>query len=356
MPFLLYGATGYTGGLIARFASERGLRPTLAGRNAEKLRAVAERTGLPYVAVSLDDAAGLDAALADVPLVLHAAGPFAETAAPMVAACLRTGTHYLDVTGEVAVFEALASNDAKAREAGVVLLPGVGFDVVPTDCLAAHLKRRLPSATHLTLAIRGLGRISRGTATTMVHNLGRGGLVREGGELVPVATAHATRAVDFGRGPREAMTIPWGDLATAYRSTGIPNIETYLALPPKTIRSARLMRYAEPLLGFAPLRRVVQRALQARVDAGPAGPSDAERERGQSFCWGEVTDAEGGRATSRLTLSDGYTFTADAALASATHVLTTPPAPGYHTPATAFGADFVLGIEGTRREDVSKMG
>jgi short subunit dehydrogenase-like uncharacterized protein len=352
MPFLLYGAYGYTGHLIARIATERGLQPTLAGRDAQKLRSVAEALDLPYEAVSLSDAERLGEVVSRFPLVLHAAGPFVHTAAPMVAACLATGAHYLDVTGEVAVFEALAAKGDEAKSAGVVVLPGVGFDVVPTDCLAAHLKQRLPSATHLALAIRGEGSVSRGTAMTVIENLGKGGLVREGGTLAPVSTAHKTRRVNFGLGGSRAVTIPWGDLATAYRSTGIPNIETYLALPPKAIARMQRARIAEPLLQFAPLRRAVQGFLKRRIDARPAGPSDEERESGASYCWGEAKDAEGRTATSRLTLKEGYTFTALAALTSAQRVLKSPPTPGYHTPSTAFGADFVLEIEGSRREDL----
>src|SRR3712207_3296995 len=145
----------------------------------------------------------------------------------MAEACLSAGVHYLDITGEIGVFEALAARDAQARAAGVMLMPGVGFDVVPTDCLAAHLKRRLPSATRLALGFEAAGRLSRGTARTVIENLGAGGLVRQGGELKRVPAAWRTRVIDFGAGPRTAMTIPWGGVVTAYHSTGIPTIEVY---------------------------------------------------------------------------------------------------------------------------------
>src|SRR4051812_14952024 len=172
----------------------------------------------------------MDAAVGEVAAVLHCAGPFSHTSRPMADACLRTKTHYLDITGEAAVIESLAARDEEAKRSGVMLLPCVGFDVVPTDCLAAHLKRRLPSATRLALAIQGIGRISRGTATTMVENINRGGLIRRGGKLQSVPAAWKTREIDFGRGPRSATTIPWGDVATAFYSTGIPNIVVYAAI------------------------------------------------------------------------------------------------------------------------------
>src|SRR6187402_1304471 len=111
----------------------------------------------------------------------------------MVDACLAERVPYLDITGEIAVFEAAAARDAEAKAAGVVLLPGAGFDVVPSDCLAAHLKRRLPSATSLALAFQVLGGVSRGTATTAVENLARGGMVRRAGKLVAVPAAYKTR-------------------------------------------------------------------------------------------------------------------------------------------------------------------
>jgi short subunit dehydrogenase-like uncharacterized protein len=186
--FVIYGANGYTGALTARAAVERGMRPILAGRNAAALAALAGELGLDYRVVALDDPAGLDNLLDGVTAVLHCAGPFVFTSQPMADACLRNGVHYLDITGEIGVYEALAARDAAAKTAGVMLLPGVGFDIVPSDCLAAHLKRRLPSATRLTLGLRALGGVSQGTALTGLEAMarGEGGMVRRGGKLTPV--------------------------------------------------------------------------------------------------------------------------------------------------------------------------
>src|SRR5690606_2601806 len=150
--FLIYGANGYTGELITHCAVERGMLPIIAGRNAAAIKSLAEKHGLEYRIFSLDETEKLDAALKEVAMVIHCAGPFSLTSRQMGEACLRTGTHYTDITGEIAVFEACAAVDKKAREAGIMIMPGVGFDVVPSDCLAVHLKNLLPSATHLTLA------------------------------------------------------------------------------------------------------------------------------------------------------------------------------------------------------------
>jgi len=345
--FLIYGANGYTGDLIAREAARRGQPPILAGRNAAPVASLARELGLEHRVFGLEDPGLIERGLEGMSAVLHCAGPFTRTARPMAVACLRTKTHYLDVTGEIDVFEWLATRDGEAKSAAVTLLPGVGFDVVPSDCLAAHLKRRLPSATHLTLAFQSSGGLSRGTATTMVEKAHLGGLVRRDGVLTRVPPAWKTRSIDFGRGPRPAITIPWGDVATAFYSTGIPNIEVYMAAP-WTQRT--LLRLSRPFLGFvgsAPVQSLLKRVIRSR----PPGPSAEQRERSRTFLWGEVTDASGGRAASRQRGPSGYTLTVAAALAAMERVLAGRAAPGFQTPAKAFGPDFVLALDGVSRED-----
>jgi short subunit dehydrogenase-like uncharacterized protein len=348
---LLYGASGYTGNLIARLSLARGLKFILAGRDRAKIEALAAELKLPHLAFSLDDKSALDAALKDVAAVLHCAGPFSHTAKLMADACLRNGVHYLDITGEIAVFESLAARDAEATSAHVMLLPGTGFDVVPSDCLAAHLKRRLPSATKLTLGIQGLGRISHGTATTMLENINRGGLVRREGRLTHVPAAWKTRLIDFGLGPVSATTIPWGDVSTAYHSTGIRNIEVYAAMP------ARLRRMMKASRAFGRLLKTsaAQNFLKRRIKAQPAGPGDKERAKGRSFVWGEVEDGAGQRKTSRLQGPEGYTLTALTSLAIVERVLAGDAPAGFQTPSRAYGADFILNIEGVKREDLETV-
>lgn len=345
---LIYGANGYTGDLVARRAVERGLRPLLAGRRAEPVAALAQQLGLAHAAVALDDDAGLNTLLRDAKVVIHCAGPFVRTSKPMAQACLRNGVHYLDITGEIAVFEALARRDTQARAAGVMLLPGVGFDVVPSDCLAAHLKGRLPSATQLELAFRGLGGISRGTATTAIEGAHRGGAVRRDGKITPVPQGHTSREVDFGRGPVTVTAIPWGDVSTAFYSTGIPNITVYTYFPPFARRMLGLGRLAQPLLGSSP----VQALLKAWLRRQPPGPGPVERARGRSLLWGEVRDEQGGRATSRLSGPEGYTLTAITAVMIAEKVLAGDLRPGFQTPSRAYGPDLIMQVEGVTREDL----
>jgi short subunit dehydrogenase-like uncharacterized protein len=348
--YLIYGANGYSAALIAREAVLRGQRPILAGRNADAVTALARQLGLDSRIFPLTDPAAVDAGLRDVAAVLHCAGPFMHTARAMADACLRCRVHYLDITGEIGVYEQLARRDAEAKTAGVMLLPGAGFDVVPTDCLAAHLKRRLPTATKLCLGFLAQGRFSRGTATTMTENLGHGGAIRRGGVIQRVPAAWRVRRIDFGDGKlRPAMTIPWGDVATAYCSTGIPDIEVYLAAPASVRLTAWLSRYVGWLLGSRP----VQNYLKRRIQAGPPGPSDEERARGRTFVWGEASDGIGRRVVSRLSGPEGYTLTMLTALAIMERVLTGEAPPGFQTPARAYGADFILQIPGVTRMDVS---
>lgn len=344
--FLIYGANGYTGELVTRFAAEQGLKPILAGRNGEKIEALAKQYGFDFRVFDLNDSAKLDAALREVAFVLHCAGPFSLTSEPMIEACLRTKRHYLDITGEIAVFEAAAARDKSAQEAGIMLMPGVGFDVVPSDCLARHLKNRLPSATRLTLAFYGLGRISHGTQATMTMNVGRGGAVRRNGTIESVPTAWKTREIDFGEVKKTGVTIPWGDVATAYYSTGIPNIEVYTIVPEAQLKLLKLSRYIGWLLATAP----VQSILQSQIPAG--GPSDEERAKGKTYLWGEASDDAGNRVEARQFGMEGYTMTALTALKISEKILAGNFCAGFQTPAKCYGAGLILEIEGVTRADV----
>ncbi len=345
---LIYGANGYSGELMARRAVQRGLHPVLAGRTAGPVQRLAAELGLPHRVFSLDDPAAIDAGLEGVAALLHAAGPFSRTSRPMADGCLRRRVHYLDITGEGAVFAALARRDGEARAAGVTLLPGVGFDVIPSDGLAAHLARRLPGAARLTLAFKGIGQPSRGTALTALEGLHLGGMIRRGGKLVRVPAAWRTRDFDFGRGPLTCMTIPWGDVWTAWHSTGIPDIEVYMAASPGMRAFARASRSLGPLLGSRP----VQRALQALVRSRLTGPDAAARARGRSLLHGEVEHADGRRASARITTPEAYAFTALAAVECAERVLAGRAPSGFQTPSLAFGPDLALSIAGVERVDL----
>jgi saccharopine dehydrogenase (NAD+, L-lysine-forming) len=345
MSYLIYGAYGYTGALIAQHAVEQGHTPVLAGRNRQKLDPLADELGCPAHAFSLTDGFRLRSVLEEVEAVVHCAGPFVQTALPMVEACLDTGTHYLDITGEIEVFEGLMARDPDARAAEVMLLPGIGFDVVPTDCLSKGLAEAVPSATDLEIAFMGRGGVSQGTLKTAIEQMGEGGLVRRGGEVVEVPPGWSTRTVDFGDHPRTVISIPWGDVATAGHSTGIPNITVYTYLPELGRRLLRLSRYVQGILGWRPLQLLLQRLVEAWVP----NPSAETRRTGSTAVWASVRDADGHTTTARLRGPEAYTFTARAAVLGAERVLNGRAPSGYQTPATAFGSGFVFDVEGVER-------
>lgn len=343
MRWMIYGANGYTGELIAREAARRGLTPVLAGRRRESVEAPAHALGLEARAFGLDDAAALAAQIQGHALVLNCAGPFSATAAPMIEACLRERAHYLDITGEIAVFDHAQSLDARARDAGVVLCPGVGFDVIPTDCVAAALKAALPDATHLALGFDSRSGFSPGTAKTSVEGLAQGGKVRRGGKIVTVPLAYAVRRIDFGDGEKDAMTIPWGDVSTAYHTTGIPDIEVFIPGSPRMIASARRANWVRPLLGLA----WVQKLIKAHIARTVKGPSEEKREQMPTFVWGEATNARGEKKTARIRTANGYSLTITGSLAVVEHLMTARATGGAYTPARLVGADLVTRLPGS---------
>jgi short subunit dehydrogenase-like uncharacterized protein len=329
--------------MIVEEAVRRGLRPILAGRNAAELEAMARPLDLPVRVFPLDDPGTVRASLEGVRLVLHCAGPFSATSAPMLEGCLAAGTHYLDITGEIDVFAHCHAQDARARAAGIVVLPGSGFDVVPTDCLAALLKRELPTATSLVLAFEAGGGPSPGTAKTSVEGLGAGGRARIGGVLTRVPLAWKTRTFERDGEARHALTIPRGDVFTAHVSTGIPDIEVYMGVSPSTSARLRRLRLLGPLLGTAPVQAWLKRQVEKKV----RGPSADTRGRTGCTVWGEVRDGTGAEVKKRLSTPNGYDITVTASLGIVDRLLRGGPAdPGFHTPSRLMGADYVLGLPG----------
>lgn len=348
-PLLIYGSYGYTGNLIVEACRDKGWPVLLAGRDDKRLRAQSERSGYPYLPFTLDQKDTLQQALSMACLVIHCAGPFRYTATTLATACLKAKVHYLDITGEFEVFEQLASLDEAAREAGITVMPGTGFDVVPSDCLAVYLKHKLPDATHLELGFTSLkGGVSRGTALTMVEGLGEGSYIREAGRLKNIGLGTRYRTIVFEKFTTTAVAIPWGDITSAYQSTGIPNITVFMGMPEKTIRRLRMSIYINWLLK----KRWIKSWLRKKVNQRPAGPSDERRQQGRSFLWGQVRNARGEQHAAWLDTYDGYTLTAKTATLIAGKILAGDIKSGYHTPAMAYGPDLILEVAGTHRTDV----
>ncbi|MCF8462245.1 MAG: saccharopine dehydrogenase NADP-binding domain-containing protein [Flavobacteriales bacterium] len=344
---IIYGAYGYTGELIVRRCQELGIRPLLSGRNEAKLKPIAEKYALEYQVADLknDD---LDKLLKGSKVVIHAAGPFIHTSKTMVEACIRNGVHYTDITGEIAVFAQARKYDEQAKLAGVMLLPGSGFDVVPSDCLAAHLKSRMPDAEDLVLAFYGTGRASRGTSLTVVEGLGTGGTIRQDGKLKQVEDAHDVKRFDFGPTNMTAVTIPWGDVYTAFFSTGIPNIKVYMGLPERVINGMKWSKY----LGWLMRSEFVKSRARAKIVAGKAGPSDIQREKATTYLIGTVTDKNGKSLTSTMKTQEGYTLTAMSAVDIAQRIVSGKFKAGWQTPSLAYGKDIICEVSGAEFKDV----
>jgi short subunit dehydrogenase-like uncharacterized protein len=344
---LVYGAYGYTGRLAAELAAEKKLDVVLAGRNKDALAGLGDRLGLPIRAVGLNDAKQLSEALKDIACVVHMAGPFAATAAPMLSACLATQTNYIDITGEIEVFEAMWSRKEEIKRAGITAVPGAGFDVVPSDCLAAYVAGKLDRPVSLVMALRGLESASQGTLRTAIRQVSKPVLCRRAGAIVALDD-RSPRWIDFGSGAEPCVPVSWGDVATAFHSTGVGNITVFF-------RRTRLLRSAyvvQKLFGPLLQSRFGQSALAAIVRRFPDGPGQAERTGHRSMVWAEAIDSSGTSFKASLSTPDAYDFAANSALEIASRIISLPVALGLATPSQAFGADFVLSLPGCSRRDI----
>lgn len=346
---LVYGAAGYMGTLIVRHAHGHGVATIAAGRSSDRLTALAHELGLEYRCAPVTDPGAIHSLLAGVRVLVNAAGPFSGTWRPLVDACLATGVHYVDLTGEVAVFEGIRSRGAEARARGVMLMPGVGFDVVPSDCLAAYVAAQAPGARTLRLAISGLELLSGGSARTLAEIVGQPLIVRRGGQLVSLPMGSLARTFDFGMGPSPSLAVSWGDLSSAFNTTGIPNIETYFEATPAVSAMVGTHRLLGPLLSLPPWQAILRTATSAL----PQGPTARERQRRRATIVAEAVD---GRdlvvARARLRTPEAYTLSAQTAVAIASEVAAGHITPGFQTPAGLFGASYVLQFPDVHREDL----
>lgn len=352
-PWMLYGATGYTGQLLAQEAILQGHRPILAGRNELKLKLMADKLHLPYIAVPLEDTHSLKRAVGQVGLVFHAAGPFVRTSRPMVDACLETGAHYLDITGELPVFQEVFQRRDEAEKRGVALMSGMGFDVIPTDCLAKFVSEKIARPEKLVIAIDAVGTVSSGTAKSAWGMAPLGTHELRQGKLIRVPFGKDVRSFEFTHRKAKALQAPLGDLLTAFHSTGIPNIQTFVAFPSKIVDSFHYTWPATELL-FPLLKKVfesswVMRKADAFLDEKVHGADEERRRRGRSFVYAQVT-GKGESAEAWLETLEAYTLTAKAGVLAVSRVLEAQPR-GAFAPSEVLGKDFILQIPNTRRLD-----
>ena len=344
--WMLYGAYGYTGKLIAQEAKNRGHSPILAGRSAERLLPIAENLDLEYKILELKDDENLMKNLEEIDLVFHAAGPYKYTSEPLVKACLKTSTNYVDITGEVQVFEQNFKYDKEAIDKEIAIISGVGFDVVPTDCLAKYVSDKLSKPISLDLGITAMSNPSPGTLKTMLEYFHTGQLVRRNGELVRLKKDDI-RKIRFSDKERTVRPVTWGDLATAYRTTGIPNITTFMPLPkkfPSLLQSLGVS--AKDFNENEESKKKVKEWIEKNIH----GPDQLKRETFRCYLWAQVTNRKGEKAQAWVETMESYRFTAVAGVRCVEKLLDLKPI-GALTPALAFGADFILEIPETARFD-----
>jgi short subunit dehydrogenase-like uncharacterized protein len=342
---LLYGSNGYTARLLLPRLLEHGIEVVLAGRTGAAVERLGAEYGFPARAFDLREPGRIDRSLGDVSLVLNAAGPFCDTAPPLIDACLRRRVDYLDLSGEVDSIAYAASAGPMASDLGVMLLPAIGFDVAASDCLAVHLSRKLPTARSLVLGISPSNLLSRGSAITMARNAGSFVRVRRSGALQSLQWHTGIRRLDFGEGDRSAVAVTWGDLVTAFHSTHIPDIEVYFEATPLWLCGITANQLA------APLWRACRPLLEEMARTMRAGPTETDRARERCIVVAEVRDGDRCERA-RLLTGEAYAFTADVAVRVVAEVLGGKRCSGFTTPASLLGPDFVLHIAGVRRESM----
>ena len=340
--WMIYGANGFSAMLAIEESVKRGLKPVLAGRSPA-IEKIAHEFNLDFQIFSLSSVNEVASQIKGLAVLANCAGPFSETAETMIQACIIAKVHYIDITGEISVYDYANQCDREAVSAGIVLCPGVGSDVIPTDCLAKYLKDECPDATDLKMGWHPIGsKASKGTAKTAAQGLFLGGKVRKDGKIKKVPLAYKEKVIDFGIGKFNTMTIPWGDVFTAYHSTGIPNIEFYLSRSPRSVK--KIKRYRRFINLFN--NKWFIKLLQNWIERNWKQPTAEIRKKGKSFFWGEVKDPMGKVVTARFSTGDGYNVTAAGVVVVAEHLLQHLSQKGYYTPSILMGKELVKKIPG----------
>jgi short subunit dehydrogenase-like uncharacterized protein len=322
----VYGATGFTGGLISRELRQAGADFLIAGRNEGKLKALsAELDGVPFEVVDTGDVAGLRGLLEPCSVVIACAGPFTLHGEALVAAAADTGTHYLDTTGEQPfirmVFEKYGE---RAAATGAALVSGMGFDYLPGDMLAALVAEGMGPLEEIVVAYHVDGFApTHGTALSALEMMRADDVVWTDSDWRP-----GPRSADGGRwrfpepiGEQRMLRYPAGEQITVPRHVEAKRVRTLLSgmvVPPRLMP---LVVASSPLLGLA-MRTPLRNAMGALVRRLPAAPSEADRKKSRFTI---SCEARAGSRVRRGTLrgTDVYGLTA-ASLARAAALCADP--------------------------------
>ncbi len=344
--WMIYGANGYTGNLLATEAKKNGLKPIISGRSKEKIVPIAEKLDFDYLIFDLNDERKLIDIFKDQSLILNAAGPFKYTSKSIVDACLKSKTHYLDITGEVPVFEENFKLHKQAIKANIAIISGVGFDVVPTDCMASYISHKIDNPVQLDIGVAGVNSLSRGTLKTMIEYFSTGNLIRRNGNLMAKKKGEYLNKIRFFDKQRKVTAVTWGDLATAFRTTSIPNITTYMPPPSGLLK---LMNSPE-INPDGNLQTIDKEKVFSLIEKKVYGPEEQVRLEGKSQIWVSVSNDSGNKAEAWLETIESYRLTAISGIKAVKKVLELD-LKGTLTPSQAFGQDFILEFPDTKRFD-----
>jgi len=344
--WILYGANGYTGVLLAEQAIKKGLNPIIAGRSKEKIVPIAERLDLEYLIFDIDNENILINALQDHDLILNAAGPFKYTSKSIVNACLKSKTHYLDITGEIPVFEENFKLNQQAIDSDIVIISGVGFDVVPTDCMAQYISNKIDDPIQLDIGVAGVDNLSRGTLKTMIEYFTSGSLIRRNGNLMIKKKGEYLNKIRFHDKERKVIAVSWGDLATAFKTTKIPNITTYM---PPSSSLLKLLNSAE-INTEGNFQNIDLKKVSTWIEKNIYGPDEKVRLEGTSHVWVSVSNNAGNKAEAWLETIEPYRFTYLSGIKAVEKVFELD-LKGTLTPSQAFGYNFILEFPDTKRYD-----
>jgi short subunit dehydrogenase-like uncharacterized protein len=346
---LIYGAYGFTGTGISKLASEYGITPVLAGRNESKLKPLAESLGYDYVVLSLENNHdNLVKVLKHFEIVLHIAGPYTFTGEPMLDAVVEAGTHYVDLTGENHVIQQQLDRHEEFKAANIMVMPSVGYDVVPTDCLNVYVANQIDNPTNLTVVINGNytaaegASVSRGTMKSGLEVMGRPLLMRQKGEMVEVSALKVIHRVEGGQ-EQTLVQIPWADMMTSYVSTGVPTIEVFQLQQGEL--PGWLPRMAQSDFG--------RRILGWLIDKfAPEGPPPGALETRQTRIVSTATNDAGESASAAMITPESYLFTFHSTLIVAKRVIDGHWESGFQTVGKVYGPDLALEVPGVSRMDL----
>lgn len=344
--WMLYGAYGYTGRLILEESLKLGLKPILAGRSIGKLRALATEHDLPWRLVELENEANLNAALEDVDLVYHAAGPFVKTAQPMREACLQTGTHYVDVTGELPVLRDTFAAHERAKESGVLLLSSNGVNCVPTDCLVGYLLKQIDDVQSIEVAIDTVRERSAGSLISMLEMTQQPGQVRRNGQIKQEPVGARIKRVRFNHKVETVLSLPLVDIDTLYWLSGASNITAYVAQPALL---ALGMKWSAGMNRFVFANNLIRQRVQQWLRQQFPGPDENARAHQRTYVWAKARNRTGRVKEAWLETLDGYQLTAAIAPRAVCEILSQDHWGGAYTPAQALGSEFVLNLPETVR-------